>query len=84
MLISIPMDINPELVGWNTRGLNDQAKRDAVREFLASVRANIVCLQQTKVDVIDSFFVMQCLGPVFDGFAYLRVEVHYFFGGGDR
>jgi exonuclease III len=67
------MDLNPEVLNWNVRGLNDPAKRNAVREFLDIVRVNIVCLQETKLDVIDDFIVMQCLGPSFDGYVYLPV-----------
>ena len=68
------MGLNPELVGWNTRGLNDQAKQDTVREFLTSVRASIVCLQETKMAVIGQFLLIQCLGPVFDGFLFLPAD----------
>ena len=59
---------------WNVRGLNNPAKRKAVREFVTLVKANLVCLQETKLDVIDQFIVMQCVGPSFDGFAYLPAE----------
>jgi mannosylglycoprotein endo-beta-mannosidase len=65
------MDINPQVLYWNTRGLNDVAKRNAVREFVDSIRVNLVCLQETRLNVIDRFVVSQCLGPSFDGFAYL-------------
>lgn len=68
------MDHNPEIICWNVRGLNNPAKRKAVREFLALVRVNVVCLQEMKLDAIDQFVVMQCLGPSFDGFAYLPAE----------
>ena len=65
------MDIHPSIVCWNVRGLNSPAKRKAVKEFLDTTKASLVCLQETKMDVIDSFVVMQCMGPLFDGFAYL-------------
>jgi hypothetical protein len=68
------MDINPELLCWNPRGLNDPAKRDSVREVVDSLRVNLVCFQETKMAVIDSFIVNQCLGPSFDGFDYLPAE----------
>jgi hypothetical protein len=42
-----------------------------VKEFIDTVKTTIVCLQETKLDVIDQFTVMQCMGPSFDGFAYL-------------
>lgn len=63
------MDYNLEIGSWNTRGLNDPAKRDSVREFLGTVHVSLVCLQETKLAVIDKFTIMQCLGPSFDGFA---------------
>jgi exonuclease III len=65
------MDSLFEILCWNVRGLNDPAKRDAVREFVASLRVSIVCLQETKLNVIDDFLVMQCLGPSFDGYVYV-------------
>jgi mannosylglycoprotein endo-beta-mannosidase len=65
------MDLNPQVLNWNVRGLNDRAKRNAVREFVESVKVNLVCLQETKLNVIDRYLVMQCLGSSFDEFAYL-------------
>lgn len=67
------MAYNPEVLCWNVRGLNNQAKKKAVKDFVASVKVNLVFFQETKLDVIDSFVVMQCLGSSFDEFAYLLV-----------
>jgi hypothetical protein len=39
-----------------------------------SLKVNLVCLQETKLAVIDRFIVNQCLGPSFDGFEYLPTE----------
>jgi exonuclease III len=68
------MDLQPELLNWNVRGLNDPAKRSAIREFVTALSVHIVCFQETKLDVIDNFIVLQCLGPSFDGFAYLPAD----------
>ena len=65
------MDWNPQVLCWNVRGLNNPAKRNVVREFVVESKVNLVCLQETKIDVFDPFLVMQCIGPSFDGFAYL-------------
>ena len=65
------MDLSPAVLSWNPRGLNDQAKRDAVREFVSTLSVNLVCLQETKMEVIDRFVVNQCLGPAFDEFFFL-------------
>jgi hypothetical protein len=68
------MDVNPEILCWNPRGLNDPAKCDYVRELTNSLSVNLVCFQETKMNVIDRFTIIQCLGPSFDGFDYLPAE----------
>jgi exonuclease III len=68
------MDQNPKILSWNPCGLNNPAKRDSVREVIDPLHVNVVCLQETKMDVIDRFIVNQCLGPAFDGFDYLPAE----------
>ena len=65
------MDPSPSITCWNVRGLNNPTKKKAVREFISSVKCNMVCLQETKLDVVDQFTIMQCIGPSYDGFAYL-------------
>ena len=68
------MDWNPQVLCWNVRGLNNMSKRNSARNFISEAKVNLVCLQETKLDVIDVFVVMQCIGPSFDGFAYLSAE----------
>jgi hypothetical protein len=58
---------------WNVRGLNDPRKRDAIRQFLDTVQAKIVCFQETKMSVIDRYIVMQCLGLLFMIFLSYRL-----------
>ena len=65
------MDMHPQVICWNVRGLNNQAKRKAVCDFVSMVKVNLACLQETELDVIDQYMVMQRLGPSFDGHAYL-------------
>jgi exonuclease III len=65
------MDISPTILDWNVRGLNDPAKWSAVRNFVATLHVNIVCFQETKLDVVDDFIVIQCLGPSFDRYVDL-------------
>jgi exonuclease III len=55
---------------WNVRGLNSGAQRDVVRELIRAERLSLVCLQETTLDVINDFDVMQILGPGFD-YVYL-------------
>ena len=60
-----------EMVCWNVRGLNSPAKPKALREFVGSIHTAIICILETKLEVVDQFVIMQCLGPSYDGFAYL-------------
>jgi hypothetical protein len=55
---------------WIVRGLNSSTRRDAVRDLVQSERLSLVCLEETKLDVINDFDVMQILGPGFD-YVYL-------------
>ena len=41
------------IVDWNTRGLNDQARKDTVHAMFTSTPCHIACLQETKLDFID-------------------------------
>ena len=60
-----------ELVCWNVRGLNSPTKKKTLREFVDTVHVAILCILESKLERVDQFTIMQCLGPSFDGFAYL-------------
>jgi exonuclease III len=58
-------------MSWNVRGLNNRARGDPVRTLVGDVRPSIVCLQETKLDVIQQHLVFAMLGINFSEFAYL-------------
>ncbi|XP_073355144.1 uncharacterized protein [Aegilops tauschii subsp. strangulata] len=60
-----------EMVCWNVRGLNSPAKKDALRELADSMKVAIWCILETKLVHVDTYIIMRCLGPAYDGFAYL-------------
>lgn len=62
---------NTTILSWNVRGLNARARRDAVRTLVADIRPSIVCMQETKLSVIDQMIVSSLLGTAFGAFAYL-------------
>jgi len=62
---------NTTIMSWNVRGLNERARRDNVRTLVDDIRPNIVCLQETKLDVISQYLVFAMLGMSFTDFAYL-------------
>jgi hypothetical protein len=53
---------------WNVRGLNAGSHRDTVQELVRVERISLVCLQESKMNVITNFDVLQILGPGFDYF----------------
>jgi hypothetical protein len=66
--------MDERLVVWNARGLNRRTRRTAVQELVRSERASFVCLQETKLDILDDALVMGMLGPDFDYFALPAVH----------
>ena len=63
--------VNWNVLCWNVRGLNSPAHRSSVYQVVATSNASIVCLQETKMEVITADVVRQCLGNKFDGFYYV-------------
>lgn len=62
---------NITIMSWNVRGLNSRARRDNVRTLVNDLRPSIICLQETKLDVIPQSLVFSMLGINFQEFAYL-------------
>jgi exonuclease III len=44
---------NIQLISWNVRGLNAPARCLAMHEMIAAAPCNLVCLQETKLQMID-------------------------------
>ena len=44
--------IKHKILSWNVRGLNERKKRLRVRRLLSQWKVNIVCLQETKLEMI--------------------------------
>jgi hypothetical protein len=51
-----------KIITWNVRGLNDLNKRLLVRHLLRSWKADIICLQETKPDLITKGLVRNIWG----------------------
>ena len=56
-------------------GLNSSSRQSAVRELVASFRAEIVCIQETKMEEISRFSVISWLGADFADFVFLLLEL---------
>jgi exodeoxyribonuclease-3 len=44
--------MKPKIISWNVRGMNELEKKTKIRRLLREWKADIVCLQETKVEVI--------------------------------
>jgi exonuclease III len=67
------MDLYKVLI-WNVHGLNRKARRDAIRDMIASTRPDLVCLQEMKNEAISRCMVMSMLGADFGEFIVLSMD----------
>lgn len=45
------------LLSWNVRGLNDPDKRVIVKDVVRQWEVSIICLEETKVEIMSDIFV---------------------------
>lgn len=53
---------------WNVRGINSRARWDMVRTLVDQERVSLICLQETKMSVIDDPIVTDLMGSSFNYF----------------
>jgi hypothetical protein len=63
--------LKPKLLSWNVRGLNEGGKRLRVRSILRQWKADIICLQETKMECISSSLVRSLWGCQHVDWCYL-------------
>ena len=59
---------------WNVRGLNLQARRDAVRVMISTTTCHLACLQETKLSTVDRSIVTALGGPKLNKFSFKPAE----------
>ncbi|KAK1312236.1 hypothetical protein QJS10_CPA07g00623 [Acorus calamus] len=55
---------------WNVRGLNDRGKQATVKEFIVINKVSIVCLQETKMEVMTQGDIRAISGGKFEGYIF--------------
>lgn len=60
------------LCSWNVRGLNDPAKRCAVRAVVSKLHNAVVCLQESKVSHVSRSFLSSFGGSMLDKCVFLE------------
>ena len=63
--------MNLRIVSWNVRGLNEQDKRLWVRNLIRKWKADIVCLQETKLELINKGVICSLWGGQHVDWLYL-------------
>ncbi|KAH7661183.1 Exodeoxyribonuclease III protein [Dioscorea alata] len=58
------------IINWNVRGLGRPSKRFLVKDFLFLHHADIVCLQESKLSLIEPTTWRSIGGPKLDKFAF--------------
>ena len=66
--------MNLKILSSNFRGLNEKEKRRKVRNFLRSWRADIVCLQVTKLEWVTRGLVRSIWSCPYIDWLYLGSE----------
>jgi hypothetical protein len=63
--------MKPKILSWNVRGLNEGVKRLRARNLLRQWKANIICLQETKLEFIPNNIVRSLWGCPYVDWCYL-------------
>jgi exonuclease III len=60
------------ILSWNIRGLNSLARQENLRQVISVYRPELVCIQETMMESINSRTVRNALGSEFeDNFHFL-------------
>ena len=73
-----------KLVSWNVRGANDSSKRKVIKAMIRSQRADLVCIQETKIQTMTEG-VVRSLGSGrfldWGGYGSPRLRAVFWFAG---
>ena len=60
---------NLSILSWNVRGLNCPGRRSTIRETILATPCHLVCLQETKIELVDPFIASYLGGQRLKNFA---------------
>lgn len=64
-----------KVLSWNVRGLNSGTKCEDVRQVISNSMADIVCIQETKISVVNDSIMNAVVGRAFAGnYFYLPAD----------
>jgi exonuclease III len=60
------------ILSWNVRGLNSVARQEEVKQVIRCHKPELICLQETKLALVDSWIICNIAGTEYDNnFCYL-------------
>ena len=65
------LHVNWNVLCWNVRGLNSEAKQLALSNAINSCGCAVICLQETKKPSFDHTFIKSCCPKCFDQFDFV-------------
>ena len=60
-----------KIISWNVRGLNDPDKRLQIKNLIKSWKVDVICLQETKLEVMSRSLVKSLWGCHYVDWVYL-------------
>ena len=63
--------MNVKIISWNVKGLNEQDKRLRVRNLIRKWGPDVVCLQETKMELINRVVISSLWGGQHVDWSYL-------------
>ena len=67
----VPMNL--KIISWNVRGLNEKDKRLQIRHLIRIWRVDVICLQETKMELITRGFIKSIWGCQHVDWVYLSL-----------
>lgn len=64
-----------KIISWNVRGVNDRNKRTVIKGCLGRWKADLVCLQESKVDACDMSLVKSLWKTQNIGYHFLPARI---------
>jgi exonuclease III len=63
-------NICSKILFWNVRGIHSQEKWDALREKINESACQVICIQETKRESFDNFYLKKFCPRYLDKFAF--------------
>jgi exonuclease III len=60
------VNLSYKILSWNVRGLNNRAKQEDVRQTVSMLKPDLICIQETKTEVMTPSIMRSAFGPEFE------------------